>query len=84
MADRVIPSRRHESIGGRLDEELVRAFVDATTAVVCIMDAGHERTQIVTTGLSTESSIRIVVALGVREVGYRLGATVVHDAAGMG
>lgn len=52
--------------------------------VVCITDAGHERTQIVTTGLSTESSISIVVALGVREVGHRLGATVVHDAAGTG
>lgn len=50
--------------------------------VVCIMDAGPNRTQIVTTGLSTESSISIVVALGLREVGSRLGATVVHDAAG--
>lgn len=51
--------------------------------VVCIMDAGERRTQIVTTGLSTESSISIVVALGVREVGNRLGATVVHDGAGL-
>jgi hypothetical protein len=50
--------------------------------VVCILEAGENRTQIVTTGLSTESSISIVVALSVREVGHRLGATVVHDAAG--
>lgn len=50
--------------------------------VVCIMDAGPNRTQIVTTGLSTESSISIVVALGLREVGSRLGARDVHDGAG--
>ena len=51
--------------------------------VVCILDAGENRTQIVTTGLSTESSISIVVALGVREAGLRLGATIVHDATGL-
>jgi cyclic di-GMP phosphodiesterase Gmr len=39
MADQVIPSRRHESVGGRLDDELLRAFVEATDAVVCIIDA---------------------------------------------
>ena len=51
--------------------------------VVCILDAGEKRTEIVTTGLSTESSISIVVALAVREVGLRLGATIVHDATGL-
>lgn len=51
--------------------------------VVCIMDAGEKRTQIVTTGLSTESSISIVVALSVREAGLRLGGTIVHDATGL-
>lgn len=35
----MIPWRRHESAGGRLDDELLRAFVDATAALVCIMDA---------------------------------------------
>ena len=47
--------------------------------VVCILDVGDNRTQIVTTGLSTESSISIIVALGLREVGHRLGATIVHS-----
>ena len=47
--------------------------------VVCILDVGENRTQIVTTGLATESSISIVVALELREVGLRLGATIVRS-----
>lgn len=47
--------------------------------VVCLMDYGHARTQIVTTGLSSESSITLTVSLSVREVGARLGATIVRD-----
>ena len=30
--------RRHASAGGRLDDDLLRAFVEATEALVCIMD----------------------------------------------
>jgi cyclic di-GMP phosphodiesterase Gmr len=39
VADLVVRSRRHASAGGRLDEDLLRAFVDATEALVCIIDA---------------------------------------------
>lgn len=49
--------------------------------VVCLMDAGDNRTQIVTTGLSSDASISVIVALGMREVGLRLGAVVVRDPA---
>lgn len=36
--------------------------------VVCVMDAGDRRTQLVTTGLSTESSITLLVDLAQAEV----------------
>lgn len=36
--------------------------------VVCIMDAGDKRTQLVTTGLSTESSITLLVDVTQAEV----------------
>ena len=39
MTRLVVRSRRHASAGGRLDEDLLRAFVDATEALVCIIDA---------------------------------------------
>jgi diguanylate cyclase (GGDEF)-like protein/PAS domain S-box-containing protein len=38
VADLVVAPRRHSSAGGRLDEDLLRAFVEATEALVCIMD----------------------------------------------
>jgi hypothetical protein len=49
--------------------------------VVCLMDAGDNRTQIVTTGLSSADSISVVVALCIRDVGMRLGATIIRDVA---
>ncbi len=42
--------------------------------VVCVLDVGERRSQIITTGLSSESSISIIVELGVREVEARLNA----------
>lgn len=36
--------------------------------VVCLIEAGRNRTQIVTTGLSGESSMSLIVALDLREV----------------
>lgn len=44
------------------------------TQVVCLIDAGKDRTQIVTTGLSGESSISLIVALKMPEVAQMLGA----------
>ena len=38
MVDQVIPPRRHDSAGGRLDDDLLRAFVESTDALVCIID----------------------------------------------
>lgn len=40
--------------------------------VVCLMQAGHGRTQVVTAGLTGESSITIVVALDLHETAARL------------
>ena len=37
-ADQVVAPRRHAAAGGRIDDELLRAFVDSTDALVCIMD----------------------------------------------
>ena len=36
--------------------------------VVCLIDSGHNRTQIVTTGLSGQSSISLIAALPIQEV----------------
>jgi diguanylate cyclase (GGDEF)-like protein/PAS domain S-box-containing protein len=38
VADHGEPPRRHASAGGRLDDDLLRAFVEATDALVCIVD----------------------------------------------
>jgi diguanylate cyclase (GGDEF)-like protein/PAS domain S-box-containing protein len=38
VADQMVPPRRHAAAGGRLDDDLLRAFVDATDALVCIID----------------------------------------------
>jgi cyclic di-GMP phosphodiesterase Gmr len=38
VADQVVPPRRHAAAGGRLDDDLLRAFVEATDALVCITD----------------------------------------------
>jgi cyclic di-GMP phosphodiesterase Gmr len=38
VADEVGPPRRHAAAGGRLDDDLLRAFVEATDALVCIID----------------------------------------------
>ena len=40
--------------------------------VVCLIDSGTSRTQIVTTGLSGESSMSLIVALPVDEVARKL------------
>ena len=40
--------------------------------VVCLIDSGKNRTQIVTTGLSGESSMSLIVALPVGEVAEKL------------
>ena len=40
--------------------------------VVCLMDSGDGRTQIVTTGLSGESSMSIVVAMSMNDVARKL------------
>ncbi len=40
--------------------------------VVCLMTAGRERTQVVTAGLAGETSISIVVAMGIHDVATRL------------
>jgi cyclic di-GMP phosphodiesterase Gmr len=37
-AEQVVASGRHASAGCRLDDDLLRAFVDATEALVCIID----------------------------------------------
>jgi cyclic di-GMP phosphodiesterase Gmr len=39
VADQVGAPRQHASAGGRLDDDLLRAFVEATEALVCIVDA---------------------------------------------
>jgi diguanylate cyclase (GGDEF)-like protein/PAS domain S-box-containing protein len=39
VADQVVPRRRHAAAGGRLDDDLLRAFVEATDALVCITDS---------------------------------------------
>jgi hypothetical protein len=49
--------------------------------VVCLIDNGDARTQIVTTGLSSADSISVVVSLSIREVGMRLGATIIREMA---
>ncbi len=41
--------------------------------VVCLMHAGLGRTQVVTAGLASESSISIVVAMELHDVAKRLG-----------
>jgi len=40
--------------------------------VVCIMQAGHNRTQVVTAGLAGEHSISLVVAMQMHDVAARL------------
>jgi len=40
--------------------------------VVCLMPAGLERTQVVTAGLSGETSISLIVALAIHEVAAML------------
>lgn len=42
--------------------------------VVCLIEAGKNRTQIVTTGLSGQSSMSLIAALEMREVAHRLMA----------
>ena len=42
--------------------------------VVCLMKAGHQRTQVVTAGLTGESSITLIVALDIDEAAECLGA----------
>jgi hypothetical protein len=41
--------------------------------VVCLLDAGPRRTQIVTTALAAEASISLIVELSVTETAHRLG-----------
>jgi hypothetical protein len=41
--------------------------------VVCLLDAGPRRTQIVTTGLSAEASISLIVELSAADTALRLG-----------
>ncbi len=41
--------------------------------VVCLMQAGHGRTQVVTAGLAGEAAISIVVAMELHEAARRLG-----------
>lgn len=41
--------------------------------VVCLLDAGPRRTQIVTTGLSAEASISLIVELSATDTARRLG-----------
>ena len=43
--------------------------------VVCLMDLGEERTQIVTTGLSGAASMSLVVEVKIHEVARRLAVT---------
>ena len=38
MAEELVPPRRHAATGGRLDDDLLRAFVESTDAMVCITD----------------------------------------------
>jgi diguanylate cyclase (GGDEF)-like protein/PAS domain S-box-containing protein len=38
VVDQVIPPRRHASARGRPDDDLLRAFVESTDALVCIID----------------------------------------------
>ncbi len=40
--------------------------------VVCLMQAGRDRTQVVTAGLAGETSISIVVAMEIHQVAARL------------
>ena len=47
--------------------------------VVCLLDVGERRTQIITTGLSNEASISVIVSLNLGDVGLRLGATILRD-----
>jgi hypothetical protein len=42
--------------------------------VVCLIDSGNNRTQVVTTGLSGETSISLIVALSIRDTARALGA----------
>jgi len=42
--------------------------------VVCVLDAGDGRTQVVTTGLSGEASISLIVDLGPEAVAAQLQA----------
>jgi hypothetical protein len=43
--------------------------------VVCLMQAGQNRTQVVTAGLAGETSISIVVAMELHDVAARLNRT---------
>jgi hypothetical protein len=43
--------------------------------VVCLMQAGQNRTQVVTAGLAGETSISIVVAMELHDVAARLNHT---------
>jgi hypothetical protein len=43
--------------------------------VVCLIEAGRGRTQIVTTGLSGESSMSLIVSLDLKETARRLMAS---------
>jgi cyclic di-GMP phosphodiesterase Gmr len=38
VSEQLVPWRRHDAAGGRLDDDLLRAFVEATDALVCIVD----------------------------------------------
>ncbi len=49
------------------------AFVNPSM-VVCLMQAGPERTQVVTVGLATEASITLIVAMAIEEVAACLDA----------
>jgi hypothetical protein len=42
--------------------------------VVCLMQAGRERTQVVTAGLAGEASISIIVPLEIHQVAARLSS----------
>jgi hypothetical protein len=40
--------------------------------VVCLIDSGEDRTQVVTTGLSGENSMSLVVAMPMDDVAWKL------------
>lgn len=57
-------------MAGSTDREV---FVNPAQ-VVCLLDEGPRRTQIVTTGLSSAASITLLVGLAAHEVARRLDA----------